>query len=70
MWLKACAAAGVSGIRVHTHASWIVNNGADLVSVRDRMGHTDLKTTSRYIHRVPGTEDPCVTALSRAMNTA
>jgi site-specific recombinase XerD len=34
----------------HTHASWLVNNGADLVSVRDRLGHTDLKTTSRYLN--------------------
>jgi site-specific recombinase XerD len=43
------------------------NNGADLVSVRDRLGHTDLKTTSRYLHVVPGERDKALDALERAM---
>lgn len=53
IWLAACAEAGVKGVRVHdlrhTHASWLVNNCADLIAVRDRLGHSDLKTTSRYL---------------------
>jgi integrase len=73
-WLKACAAAGVKDVRVHdlrhTSCSWAVNNGAPLPYVRDRMGHTDITTTSRYIHVVPGEQDPCVAALNRAMNAA
>jgi integrase len=71
VWLKALDQAGVKGVRVHdmrhTHASWLVNNGADLVSVRDRLGHTDLKTTSRYLHVIPGERDVALDALERCM---
>src|SRR6185437_8548323 len=70
-WVKALADAGVSGVRVHdcrhTHASWLVNNGADLLTVRDRLGHTDLKTTSRYLHTMESETDAALDALERAM---
>ena len=44
--------------------------GRCLPSPANRMGHTDIITTSRYIHVVPGEQDPCVAALNRAMNAA
>ena len=34
----------------HTTASMLVMGGADLDAVRRIMGHTDLKTTQRYLH--------------------
>lgn len=42
VWIKALALAGLSGYRVHSlrhsHASWLLANGAKLVEVRDRFG--------------------------------
>lgn len=74
VWIKALDQAGVKGVRVHdlrhTHASWLVNNGANLVSVRDRLGHTDIKTTSRYLHAIPGQRDGNLDALDRALAAA
>lgn len=34
----------------HTAASWLVQSGADLVTVRDILGHTSLAMTGRYAH--------------------
>lgn len=34
----------------HTAASWLVQSGADLVTVRDILGHTSLAMTGRYSH--------------------
>lgn len=38
----------------HGHASHAIDRGAPLSLVRDTLGHTNLKTTSRYIHARPG----------------
>lgn len=74
IWTKALADAGIAGVRVHdmrhTHASWLVNNGADLVTVRDRLGHSDIKVTSRYLHVVPGSRDVALEALGKALTAA
>jgi integrase len=74
IWIKACDAAGIKDLRVHdlrhTHASWLVNMSNDpgiLIKVRDRLGHSDIKVTSRYLHAVPGESDTCLEALSRAL---
>ena len=40
----------------HTFGSPPVAAGVDLVSVKDAMGHSQLSTTSRYLHARPATE--------------
>jgi integrase len=40
----------------HTFGSLLVAAGVDLVSVKDAMGHSQLTTTSRYLHARPATE--------------
>ena len=51
----------------HSHASWLLRGGADLVSVRDRLGHSNISITSRYLHTLPGSQDVALAALSRAL---
>lgn len=71
IWIKTIKAAELTGVRVHdlrhTHASWLVSNGCDLVTVRDRLGHSDIKVTSRYLHVVPGERDRALAALGAAL---
>jgi integrase len=49
----------------HTHASWLLAGGADLKTVMDRLGHTQISTTQRYLHTLPNTDDAALTALAR-----
>jgi len=54
-FLTALKRAGVTGkftwhdLR-HTAASWMIQDGADLLTVRDALGHSDAKLTQRYAH--------------------
>jgi integrase len=40
----------------HTFGSLLVASGVDLVSIKDAMGHSQLTTTSRYLHARPAGE--------------
>ncbi|MGI8902591.1 MAG: tyrosine-type recombinase/integrase [Solirubrobacteraceae bacterium] len=57
---RARDAAGLRALRWHdlrhTFGSLLVAGGVDLVSVKDAMGHSQLTTTSRYLHARPATE--------------
>jgi integrase len=71
-WKRACAAAGVPALRVHdarhSHASWLASDPqTPLANVRDRLGHSSLAVTSRYVHVMQSDTDPCLTALERCM---
>jgi integrase len=47
-------AAGLRPLRFrdlrHTHGSLLAAAGVDAVSIQSAMGHSDLKTTQRYVH--------------------
>ena len=49
----------------HTNASWLLAGGADLKTVMDRLGHTQLTTTQQYLHTLPNTDDTALAALAR-----
>lgn len=57
---RARDAAGLRPLRWHdlrhTFGSLLVAGGVDLVSVKDAMGHSQLTTTSRYLHARPAIE--------------
>lgn len=57
LWLglkKSCRKAGIEDVTWHTFrhtfASRLNGNGADLVTVKELLGHADIKTTMRYAH--------------------
>jgi integrase len=70
IWLPAVAATQLDfHIRWHdlrhTHASWLLAGGADLKTVMDRLGHTQISTTQRYLHTLPDTDDTALKALAQ-----
>ncbi|WP_433361032.1 tyrosine-type recombinase/integrase [Dactylosporangium sp. CA-152071] len=68
-WKRALKAANLDfhvtphGMR-HAHASWLLAGGADLVVVKNRLGHGTISTTELYLHALPGGDDAALQALA------
>lgn len=70
IWKPACTAAGIDGsVRMHdlrhAHASWLLAGGADLQVVKERLGHSSIATTERYLHTLPTADDTALDALAK-----
>ena len=69
IWKPALDTAGI-GTRVrthdlrHAHASWLLAGGADLQTVKERLGHGSIITTEKYLHTLAETDDTALTALA------
>jgi len=69
IWKPALGAAGI-GIRVRTHdlrharACWLLAGGADLQTVKERLGHGSIITTEKYLHTLVETDDAALNALA------
>ena len=64
---------GLNHIRMHdarhTHASIALNNGVDLVTMSNRLGHSRVSTTDDYYsHVVPGADQQAADVYARAVN--
>lgn len=71
VWKPALAAAGIDfNVRVHdlrhAHASWLLDAGVDLETVKERMGHASITTTELYLHTLPGAGARAIAALDSA----
>lgn len=70
VWLPALARADLGfPVRMHdlrhAHASWLLAGGADLKTVMDRMGHSQIQTTQKYLHSLPDADDTAMAAFQR-----
>lgn len=52
----------------HTFASWLVENGTDLYTVKELLGHSDFKMTARYAHLGENTLQAAVKKLDLSLN--
>jgi integrase len=66
VWQPAFKRAGISPVKFKNlrdaHASWLLAGGADLVIVRDRLGHSDISVTSKYLGTLPDAGDKALDA--------
>jgi integrase len=58
VWVPRTRKAGLEGVRLHdlrhTHASWLIARGIDVVTISRRLGHESITTTiDRYGHLLP-----------------
>ncbi len=57
-WRKFLKSAGIENLRMHdlrhTHASWLIETGADISDVQAALGHKKIETSLRYAHRKRG----------------
>jgi integrase len=73
VWQPAVQAAGlpestkVHGLR-HAHASWLLAGGADLEVVKERLGHSSIVTTQKYLGTLDETDETAIAALSKIRN--
>jgi integrase len=74
IWLPARKAAGLDGVRTHdlrhAHASWLLAGGADLQVVKERLGHSSIATTEKYLHSLPTADETALDALTRMRNSS
>ena len=59
---KGISKSGVKPIRIHdlrhSHATWLINNGVNVVAVSKRLGHKDISTTLKvYTHLLEATDN-------------
>lgn len=47
-----------------SHISWLLSGGADLGTVMERVGHSNLSTTQAYVARMPDAEQKALNALA------
>ena len=52
----------------HAHASWLLAGGADLQVVKERLGHSSISTTEKYLHTLPDADDTALDAFAKIRN--
>jgi integrase len=70
VWTPALGRAGITfNVRAHdlrhAHASWLLAGGADLQTVKERLGHGSISTTERYLHTLPDADDTALDAFAK-----
>jgi integrase len=70
-WLTAIRKSGIIRCRFHdlrhTFASHLVASGVDIVTVKELLGHADIKMTMRYAHSAPASKVKAVASLENSI---
>jgi len=48
----------------HTHASWLAEEGLDILQIKEQLGHKNIEMTMRYAHLIPNKRHKVTKALS------
>jgi len=48
----------------HTHASWLAEDGLDILQIKEQLGHKNIDITMRYAHLIPNKRHEVTKALS------
>ena len=72
---KAIEESGVKTITIHdlrhSHASWLINNGINIVAVSKRLGHRNIETTlSVYTHLLEETDNQMMEKINSYKNSS
>ena len=72
VWLRATAAAGLEGLRIHdlrhTHAAHLISQGIPLTGIQRRFGHSSISVTSdMYGHLLPVVDENITAATSASL---
>ena len=67
---RAVKESGVKPIRIHdlrhSHATWLINNGVNIVAVSRRLGHASIEQTLKtYTHLLRESENDLITAIEK-----
>lgn len=71
LFQEAIEASGVKKIRLHdlrhSHATWLINNGANIVAVSKRLGHASIEQTLKtYTHLLQDTDEQLIRMVEEA----
>jgi len=74
-WKPAVEQSGIDfNVRIHdlrhAHASWLLAGGADLKAVMERMGHSQIQTTQKYLHTLDDADDKALSAFEAIRSRA
>lgn len=54
----------------HTYASWLAQDGVNLFTIKELLGHSQISMTERYSHLQPGTFQSAAKTLEKGVATA
>lgn len=52
----------------HANATWLLKNGVDLHTVKERLGHHSITVTEGYLHRIAAEDERAVAVISGLMS--